>query len=739
METPEPISNPSFSKEELRVSLAPVLAFLALLAAGLVLLTGDMNAFFQSNGLLLMRILLYLLIFLSWAANRWKPYFGKTILVIGSAAYLCGFAILNNLPDLFILLFIPVGLAAAMLSLRAGAFLAVILSAFFAAYSWSAPLAFPQLQALFALVAIWAMAGMMAAVYHPVFQFGDWSWNYYQRALENMREAARYRIELNQALEELLHTNRQLALANEKQLSFRILAEEAEKTKTAFVAKVSHEFRTPLNMIIGLVNLMIEDPQIYGRSLPKAMLDDLLIIQRNCEHLTGMINDVLALSQAESGRLTLHREYVDLREIIVQAFEVVSPLVKKKGLQTDYALPEPLPPVYCDRTRIRQVLLNLVSNAARFTEQGGISIQVEDQPGELLISVIDTGPGIPQDDLERIFDPFCQSNNGQTWRDKGGTGLGLTISKQFIELHGGKIWVESQPGHGASFFFNLPKDQPVGPMATPRRWISDRWTWIARDGKPRFSAEILQRPRIALYDPQHVLAEVLAIYKDQLEFSVCEEISQLIDDVKQTPANLVLVNARTQDELSTAIETIRSAIQDTPLVGCMLPRPAWEGLSKSVAQILVKPITKSQLNQAVEDLHRPIHKILLIDNDTEITNLYSRMLEVERPGVQVSVAASGLAALQQMKADRPDLVLLDISMPEMNGFAVLAEKDRDPAISSIPVMIVSATDLLSSSLQTRLIVATMANGVAPAKLVDCAVGLSELLLRPGSRLDPAPG
>jgi signal transduction histidine kinase/CheY-like chemotaxis protein len=731
--------SPTFPREDLRVSLAPVLAFFLLVAGALALLTGDMNAIFQTRGLLLMRICFYLLILFSWLLHRWHDTVGKLFLAAGCAAFLGYFSMLNNLPELLILLGIPVGLACAMHGLRAGALLALLLSAFLGGYAWAAPANYPLVQGLLGLLSIWAIYGLMVAVYRPVFDFAAWSWDYYQRALEAFKDAGRYRIELNAALEELLHTNRQLALANEKQLSFRILAEQAEKTKAAFVAKVSHEFRTPLNMIIGLVNLMIENPQIYGRSLPHAMQDDLLIIQRNCEHLTAMINDVLALSQAESGRLTLHREYIDLGEIVLQALEVVSPLVKKKGLETGYQLPTPLPLVYCDRTRIRQVLLNLVSNAARFTEEGVIFVQVEDHASELLISVRDTGPGIPPDDLERIFDPFCQSNNGQTWRDKGGTGLGLTISKQFIELHDGKIWVESQLGRGSTFFFNLPKEQPVGPLAMPRRWISDRWSWVERVGRPRFPAEVLQRPRLVLYDPNHMLAEVVEYYKDSLEYSTCEETGQLIEDVKRDPANLVLINASSQEELTQTIETVRQSVQDTPLVGCILPRPAWEGLSKSVARILVKPITKSQLIQAIRELNLPVKRLLLVDNDTEITALYRRMLLADQPEMYVAAVDSGRAALQHMQTDPPDLVLLDLSMPEMDGFTLLAEKDRDPLTAAIPVMIVSATDLLTNPLQSRLIMATMANGVAPAKLVECAVALSELLLRPGSKLDPAPG
>lgn len=733
--------NPNDFRSQLHISIAPPLVFLTILALCLLIFTGGMNQSMLNTHMLLMRISLYLLIILVFVINRLHETAGKISLVLSATAYLFYFTLEAQFPELLLLLSLPVGLAAAMLNPRMGLLTAAVGSAGAVILHITAPELINGTHFGLALITLWGTAGLMGAIYAPVYHISDWMLDFYQRALKLRQEAGNIRIELNEALDELLHTNRQLALANEKQLSFRIIAEEAQKTKTAFVAKVSHEFRTPLNMIIGLVNLMIDNPQIYGRALPKAMLEDLIIIQRNCEHLTGMINDVLALSQSESGLLVLHREYIDLKEIIDQALEVVSPLVKKKGLETGCIVTPNLPKVYCDRTRIRQVLLNLVSNAARFTEQGGIYIHVEEQPETLLISVRDTGPGISAEDIARIFDPFCQGSSNATWRDKGGTGLGLTISRQFIELHGGKIWVESQLGIGSTFYFNLPKDQPVAPVTTPRRWISERWSWVAREGQARFSSALLKHPRVALYDPDRMLVDLLSSYKELLEFSTSESVSQLIQDVKETPTNVVLVNGQSLNSVQMVMDTVRQTVRDTPLVGCVVPPQSWKDYSQSIARVLVKPITKKDLTEAIESLGKPIRRILLVDNDEEIIKLYSRMITTGSANgrYEVQTACDGREALEIIRANPPDLVLLDISMPEMDGFQVLAEKEKDPAICQIPVMIVSATDLHTNPLQSQMILATMSNGLRPAKLVECALELSELLIKPDLTPDQARG
>jgi signal transduction histidine kinase/CheY-like chemotaxis protein len=739
MDNPPPSSNPIEFRKELQVSTNPVLIFLLLVAVAFIIWTGDMNQVFPGRHLLMLRIALELLILFSWLAKLQNETFGRYFLMVGVTLYLAAFSLETNTPELLFLLFIPIGLAGATVSPLLGLSLSAGFSAVMLLYNHFVPGFYTELQLGLSLVSIWGITGLMFVIYRPIYEVGDWVWRYYTRALKLVEETNRYRIELNQALEDLLHMNKQLALANEKQLSFRIMAEDAQKTKAAFVAKVSHEFRTPLNMIIGLVNLMIDTPQIYGRHLPKAMLDDLLIIQRNCDHLASMINDVLALSQSESGRLTLNREYVDLREIIEQALDVVSPLVKKKGLETNYTVPEPLSLVYCDRTRIRQVLLNLVSNAARFTESGGVYVNVEDQPNALLVSVRDTGPGISREDAEYIFDPFCQGATSRPWRDKGGTGLGLTISKQFIELHGGKIWLESQLGVGSTFYFNLPKEQVASPSVSPGRWLNERWSWISRLGKPAFAAESLQSLRLVVLDANRVLENLLSNYKDRLEYTMVDDVPALIQDLDHAPANLVLVNAPSLDALDQLVEVICKQVKDTPVVGCIIPDRVSPILKGGVVRSLVKPITRRDLSEAIAALSQPVRRVLIVDDDAEISSLYTRMLHSDDETREINVVPSGEAALRWMRKSPPDLVLLDISMPEMDGFALLDRKKADPTLRDVPVLIVSAMDLRENSLESRLFVASMANGLSAVKLLECAVGISEILFKPEMILDRASG
>ncbi len=183
-------------------------------------------------------------------------------------------------------------------------------------------------------------------------------------------------------------------------------------------------------------------------------------MRRNCEHLASMINDVLDLSQIEAGRLALHKEWVDWHEVIERALVIVRPLLAKKGIALHLSIPDDLPRIYCDRTRIRQVILNLLSNATRFTDEGSITVTVRAESQYVVISVCDTGPGISAEDASRIFEPF-QQGSFQQRRDQGGSGLGLSISKQFVELHGGRMWLQSEPGRGSTFSFRIPTSSPV--------------------------------------------------------------------------------------------------------------------------------------------------------------------------------------------------------------------------------------------------------------------------------------
>jgi signal transduction histidine kinase len=228
--------------------------------------------------------------------------------------------------------------------------------------------------------------------------------------------------------------------------------EEASQHKSQFLANMSHELRTPLNAILGYTELMADGA--YGEPSEK-MLGILKRLEANGRHLLGLINDVLDLSKIEAGQLVLELADYCVQDIAQTVRSTLEPLAADKRLAFTLELAPDLPPGHGDGRRLTQVLINLVGNAIKFTDAGEVAIKAEANNGSFYVSVRDTGPGISAADQAKLFQEFQQADNAIT-RKKGGTGLGLAISKRIIEMHGGKIWVESQPGQGSMFAFTLP-------------------------------------------------------------------------------------------------------------------------------------------------------------------------------------------------------------------------------------------------------------------------------------------
>ena len=460
---------------------------------------------------------------------RWLVVARWTVVVVAAllAPVLQGWL---GAPSILALAALSVGAAAALISLRAAFAVSVLASSLLLLLGASQLLGqnTAPVDVTVAVGVIWGTLATAVGIRRPTELWGQWLNDHYLRTQRAATEVQARRAEVEQALADLEHANRQLALANERMAVLRAIAEEAQKSKTEFVARVSHEFRTPLNMIIGLVDLLVETPEVYGEALPTALFEDLKIVHRNCEHLSSMVSDVLDLSQVEAGRVALHQERVNLPELIDGAVAVVTSLLERKGLALVVDVPPGLPAIYCDPTRIRQVVLNLVSNAVRFTERGGITIRVVQQDEAIQVSVADTGPGITPEDALRIFEPFCQGTRGP-WRDRGGSGLGLTISKQFIELHGGRIWLDSQPGQGATFTFSLPISPPLAPMVHPGRWFSEDWKWVERTSRPKRSASPF-RPRVVICDETGELAPALGRCSEQVELVTATSLGAATED-----------------------------------------------------------------------------------------------------------------------------------------------------------------------------------------------------------------
>jgi signal transduction histidine kinase len=228
--------------------------------------------------------------------------------------------------------------------------------------------------------------------------------------------------------------------------------EVESRHKSQFLANMSHELRTPLNAILGYTELILD--QIYGEA-PDRMRQVLERVQANGRHLLSLINDVLDLAKIEAGQLALSLGDYSLNEVVHGVVDAVEPLAVGKGLALKADVPAQLPIAHGDERRVAQVLLNLVGNAIKFTDKGEVAVTASAANGSLTVAVCDSGPGISPADQARIFDEFQQADSSTT-RTKGGTGLGLAIAKRIIEMHGGRIWVESDLGKGSRFFFTLP-------------------------------------------------------------------------------------------------------------------------------------------------------------------------------------------------------------------------------------------------------------------------------------------
>jgi signal transduction histidine kinase len=257
---------------------------------------------------------------------------------------------------------------------------------------------------------------------------------------------------MNQMSQELyrLYTDQRQAAQQLQTLNEQL--ERASKAKSDFLASMSHELRTPLNSILGYTELVLDE--IYGE-VPAKIRDVLERVQQSGRHLLGLINDVLDLSKIEAGSMELSPTEYSVRDIVETVSSALRSLAAEKGLEFVAGAQADIPVAFGDGRRIAQCLMNLAGNALKFTKQGRVEIWVERQGETLVYRVSDTGIGISQDQLESIFAEFQQADSTIT-NEYGGTGLGLSITKKFVEMHGGRIWVESEVGKGSTFFFSLP-------------------------------------------------------------------------------------------------------------------------------------------------------------------------------------------------------------------------------------------------------------------------------------------
>jgi signal transduction histidine kinase/CheY-like chemotaxis protein len=680
-------------------------------------------------GLLPFSLMLYAVAFVSWCLNRFRGWASRWFLVVSAVGIILLVRGRLTASAPLILASIPVALAAALISLRAAALVAVIQTAL---------LFYPQVppntgESSIALVSVWITFGLMVALYQPMYRQSRWSWEHYDLARGMLDEARDSRAELAQALEDLSDANAQLTRLNRLAHGLRNAAEAARQAKEEFAANVSHELRTPLNMIVGFSEMILQSPDTYGK-IPSSLLADLAVIERNGQHLSSLVDDVLELSQIDAGRVALVKELVMLSEILDAALEAVRPMYEAKHLSLEIVGPRSVT-LSCDRLRIRQVLLNLLINAGRFTEQGGAQVRVSEDVSHVTVSVADTGPGIAKEDQSRLFEPFEQLG-GTTAQRQGGSGLGLSISRDFVELHGGRMWIDSDLGQGATFSFRLPKNEPVPLESGAARWLEPTWEYTQRT-QPLVVNKGLMRRRIIVLDTSGSLAKLLSRHLVGAEVVLVASSEEVEREISRLPAQAVLINVNSADE-GLAERVSLGLPLETPVMVCSIPGALEAASELDASHYLTKPVTRKALLDALDRACPGGRTVLVVDDEMDAQRLFRKMLVSSGRPYRVLRATGGRQAIEAMQSQRPDVVLLDLVMSDMDGFAVLKEMRAASALSGIPVVVASALDPGGHPIATQGIAVARKGGLSARELLRVIESLSDILSPEGRADDLAP-
>lgn len=631
----------------------------------------------------------------------------------------------SGLAEAVLLLALGVGLTAVLIGLPAGVACALACSLWLL-FGTAEPTQIDAALRAAALISIWGMLWLIWLASRPLLLARQWFEANFEQSRAALEESRDYQFRLRQALDDLTEAHQQLTQLNRLAHDLRHQADEARRSKERFVANVSHELRTPLNMIIGFSEMALNSPETYGRGIPQSLLADLEIVLRNSQHLSSLIDDVLDLSQIEAGQMALMKERAALGAIVDEAVTAVRPLFNSKGLTLSTDIPLNLPDLYCDRLRIRQVLLNLLSNAGRFTDQGGVRVRARRNDDAIIVSVADTGPGIKADELDEIFKPF-QQVDGSIHSHWAGSGLGLSVSKHFVELHQGRMWLESEPGQGATFYFRLPVEAAISAASDGMmRWFSPYSTYVERTHIPALPATA-NRPRLIVLEDGSALSRLLARYLDNAELVPAASAEAALEAIAELPAQALLVNAASVGESLGRIENEIALPFGLPAIVCSLPDLGDAADSLGADDYLIKPISRDDLLAALDRLGREVNTILIVDDEPDVLRLFRRMLASTGRNYRVLRASSAGQARQIMADTKPDVVLSDLVMPEEDGYQLIAEMKADPALRDIPIVVTSARDPQSQMTVSKSLAVVRGGGITIAQLLTALEALLSVL------------
>jgi GAF domain-containing protein/CheY-like chemotaxis protein len=463
--------------------------------------------------------------------------------------------------------------------------------------------------------------------------------------------------------------------------------EVASQHKSQFLANMSHELRTPLNAVIGVTEMLLEDARDLKREDEVEPLDRVL---RAARHLLALINDILDLSKIEAGRMELHLESFPLAPLIEDVAKTIEPLASKNGNRILVDCGADIGTIHADQIRFRQALLNLASNANKFTENGTVTIKARDEPigrGWITVAVTDSGIGMSVEQMGRLFQEFSQADSSTT-RKYGGTGLGLAISRHFCRMMDGDITVESAPGKGSTFTVRLP-----------------RIVEIARAGQPAGGArtaaaaasEATQGAPILVVDDDPTVRQLVARHLERAGFAVVtasggREALRLAREMRPTAMTLDIMMPDLDGWTVLAAMKGDPDLASIPVILMTIAEEKNRGYALGAADYLIKPVDRRKLVEALKKICGPAAgRVLLVDDDDVVRRAVR--LALEPIGWHVSEAEHGLLALESLSRSRPDVIILDLMMPKMDGFEFLDELRARSEWRDIPVVVITAKDL----------------------------------------------
>jgi signal transduction histidine kinase/CheY-like chemotaxis protein len=464
--------------------------------------------------------------------------------------------------------------------------------------------------------------------------------------------------------------------------------EAANQHKSAFLANMSHELRTPLNAVIGLAELLEEDARDLNRD---DELEPLSRILRAARHLLTLINDILDLSKIEAGRLDLHLEQVPIAPLVEEIRSTMEPLAGKNGNRLIVECAPDAEGVYADQLRLRQALLNLGSNANKFTENGEVRIAVRHESAEgrdwTTFSVSDTGIGMTPEQMERLFQDFVQTHDA-SMRKYGGTGLGLAITKRLCRMMGGDVTVRSRPGEGSCFTIRLPASQAD---------VQAAWSIASSDAAHDAAARANDQPQVLVVDDDPAVRQLLTTMLTREGFTVAsarsgEEAIRLARELKPRAITLDILMPEMDGWQVLSMLKQDAELADIPVILVSILDEREQGYLLGATDYMMKPVDRRKLVERLRALCPAAKRnVLLVDDDSALRTNLRRTLEQE--GYTVSEAAHGGEALEALERTVPDAIVLDLLMPQMDGFDFLDALRSHSQFASIPVIILTAKDL----------------------------------------------